>query len=205
MTKFHCQKLQGSPIWHHSPTIPNQFATQMIWKFVSWKHFLPLNGNFPLSTHELMSLKGKLENVISFAFFVAPESKRRKLFPSEKCHLSDEARCSHTHIFMIGRQHVPHWCDNLWDFAERGIGILSFNRCLSVSEEQSVSWDGPAKRRWQKFINFQNNLPVLFIIITKASWQSQRQQHNNKTRWEQNRNCNWQNYFPICIPLMSQN
>ena len=93
-------------------------------------------------------IKNKLKkNVISFSHRreIEKKRKRKKLFSVflsyflsshlQECHLNDEARSSPTYIFMIGRQHVPHWCDNLWDFAEWGIRILSFNRCLSVSEK----------------------------------------------------------------------
>ena len=46
------------------------------------------------------------------------------------------------YLFLLLSQSVPHGGDYLGYIAEGGVGILSFNGCLGVPEEQSVGWHG---------------------------------------------------------------
>lgn len=43
-----------------------------------------------------------------------------------------------THLFLFLSQAVPHGGHDLRHLPERSIGVLAFNRCLGVSEEECV-------------------------------------------------------------------
>lgn len=45
------------------------------------------------------------------------------------------------YLFLFLSQAVPHRCHNLWHLPEGGTGVLAFNCCLGVPEEEGIRWN----------------------------------------------------------------
>lgn len=48
-------------------------------------------------------------------------------------------RLTGTHLLLLLSQTVPHGSNDLGHLPKRGIGVLAFDSCLGITEEQCVS------------------------------------------------------------------
>lgn len=68
--------------------------------------------------------------------------RKKRLTLSSSCSCAHELIFESRYLFLLLSQSVPHGGDYLRYVSERGVGVLSFNGCLGVSEEQGVGWHG---------------------------------------------------------------